>query len=46
MARLRARYSANTPDVYPIIYLWRLGMVVALGGHRNFMFSNLRADSK
>lgn len=40
MARRRARYTGNAIDTDPIIRLWLLRILVALGGHREFMRSH------
>lgn len=40
MARRRARYFGNTIDIDPIIRLWLLRILVALGGHREFVKSH------
>lgn len=37
MARRRARYPLNALDADPIIHLWLLRILVALGAHREFM---------
>ena len=40
MVRRRARYTGNAIDTDPIIRLWLLRILVALGGHRAFMRSD------
>lgn len=40
MARSRARYTGSAIDTDPIIRLWLLRILVALGGHREFMRSH------
>lgn len=37
MARRRARYTGNAIDTDPVIRLWLLRILIALGGHREFV---------
>lgn len=40
MARRRARYLGNAIDTDPVIRLWLLRILIALGGHREFVHSH------
>jgi len=40
MARRRARYPGNAIDTDPVIRLWLLRILIALGGHREFVRSH------